>query len=157
LLKYEVDFGIIDNEPSRTTIAELCDRTVLEMADQKGRKTIDFEKKMVRDGGVEFPCWFINSDKYKQAVVDAAVGLEDLAAWDGRPAYRFPASWDKHLLVNGEQSPLRHLCAVKYDSLEEKWVRPRDHIDDLFYAAHFAEAALAIAIEQGINDQDVEW
>jgi hypothetical protein len=127
------------------------------MADQKGRSAVSFEKKTVKDGGEEFPCWFINSSNYKQAVIDSAVGLDDLAAWDSRSAYRFPPEWEKHLVNNGENSPFRHLCAVRFDPVEQKWARPRDSIDDIFFAAHFAEAALEIAISEGCNDGDIAW
>jgi hypothetical protein len=157
LTEYGVTFGIVDNEPSRSGTSILCNRTVLEMGDQKGRRSAQFEKKSVKDGGEEYPCWFFNADFYKQAVVDSAIGLDDIAAWDNHPSYRFPVTWKKHLHTSGEDSPLRHLCSMKFDPIEQKWVRPKSHIDDLFFAAMFSQVALSIAIDQGCGDGDIQW
>jgi hypothetical protein len=159
LLKdYGVTFGLVDNEPNRDWAARLCQNTAIEMADQKSDRLLDFERKEVRDGGESHDCWWIVADKFKQAVIDAATGIGDMAAFDGRQSYRFPADWQRYTQTNAENSPLRHLCAVGLDPIEGKWLRPPDKIDDLFFAAMFAEAAFAIwADTKGINDNVVDW
>lgn len=151
--QYGVNYGIVDNEPERTWGASLAEETCFEMADQKPGHYKDFERKVVKSNGEDYPCWFINDSVYKQAVINNALEL----AYDGRTRYRFPSEWEILTKVKAENSPLRHLTSVSFDPVLQKWKRPADHIDDLFYAAMFAEAAFAIVLDEGADDRDVEW
>jgi hypothetical protein len=153
LQQYGVTFGITDNEPERDYARNLCMDTAFQMADQKPGQLTDFELKSVTSGGEEMACWFINDEIYKARIIDNCMDY----AFDHRLRYRFPASWEEHCRIKGENSPVRHLTAVSFDPVLQKWKRPADHIDDLFFAAMFAEAALAIGMDSNNPDIYAEW
>ena len=132
--KYKVNFGLYDNEPDRTDISKLCNATCLEMADQKINYKDAVKKDKVHDGGQRFTCWNIDSTKFMNAVlVSYSSGNVIL-----------PDSWDKWEGNNSEMSPLIHLQAPKRDPETGKWERPGNHVDDIFFASMFAEAAIYI-------------
>jgi hypothetical protein len=144
LQTYGVHYGLIDNEPNISLGSELCEITgVLEIADQVMGQFDEFKEGIVNDWGVEYPCWKIRSDKYLRQVLNGfAVKHEDY------PLYRLPDYWSEWLNKPSELSPLRHLTSVAYDPSSGRWQRPKDHIDDVYYAFHFCEAAFAIYLRE---------
>ena len=148
LLKdYNVNFGLIDNEPDIESSARLCQGTVLQMADQKTQQAEEYKEGEAIDGGVTYPVWKIRNEKFLKQV--QTIFITD---WeDGYPLVQLPQSWEKYLSDNTENSPIRHLTAPRYDPEERKWVRPDDHVDDLYYACAFCEAAFFIAIEKEVS------
>ena len=137
---YRVAFGIVDNEPDRADASRLCEWTgVLEMADQQPGALDDYKQGRVRDGGDEFPCWKIRSEKFMKQVLYGFT-----LSHQGYPLYRCPDSWEQWLHNPNERSPIKHLCSPSYNPETGLWVRAADHVDDIFYAFHFCEAAFAI-------------
>ena len=140
LEKYNVESGLIDNEPSRETAMQLCKETVLEMADQISGAREIYKKSKVRDGGRIEACWQIRTEKFAQAIANGF----SIPGWDEKGnCYRLPSEWESWLNNLNERSPVRHLCAPKLDPAKG-WVRPTDNVDDLFFALLFAEAAYYI-------------
>ena len=144
LEEYRVDFGIIDNEPDIDGASRLCEecKGILEMADQKVGQLEEFKEGLARDGGDEYPCWKIRSEKYQRAVLNGFV-----LSVDDYPLYRLPSEWTRYYSQKTERSPIRHLTGVSYDPANGKWLRDKNHIDDLFFAAHFCEFAFALQLE----------
>lgn len=143
LAALNVQFGIMDNEPDRSDAARLCDRTVLEMADQKGNLADAVRRGNVKDGGEVLPCWLIRNSKFLKQVLVSFLGSDD----DGEPLYRLPDSWEQWLSnVTSERSPLRHLMAPSHDPSTGEWFRGEGNVDDLYYAAMFCEAAFYIRL-----------
>jgi hypothetical protein len=138
LQEYGVIYGIIDNEPDRADASDLCRVTCLEMADQKpGQKDAAVEST-VNDGGIEYPCWHIRSEKFLKTVV-VAFAMEK---------YCLPSDWDIWLgMMGNERSPLTHLSAPSYDPKSGKWKRGKNNIDDLYYAAMFCEVAFYLHLD----------
>lgn len=146
LAVYGVDAGIIDNEPDIEAASRLCDATgILQMADQKAGQLEEWLLDTVRDGGVEYSCYKIRYEKYMRAVLNGFL-IDDLM--DGYPIYRLPREWEKWLnQLGNERSPLKHLMGPSYSPETGKWERAKDHVDDLYYACHFAEFAFALYLE----------
>jgi hypothetical protein len=142
---HDVTFGIIDNEPDIADASRLCEAvSVLEMADQRAGQFEEYKEGIVLDGGIEYPCWKIRNEKYLKQVL-TNFSLFDS---DGEPIYRLPASWERWLRNPSERSPIVHLCAPSYEPEAGKWVRPANHIDDLYYAFMFAEVAFALYLRE---------
>lgn len=150
LRELRVSYGLIDNEPDRSSAADLCAETCLEMADQKmGLKDAVKEGK-VADGGVEYASWDIRTEKFlKQVLLNFAT-----IAPDGYSLYRLPRDWNKWIGLTTERSPLRHLSGPSYDPDTGKWKRGEGNVDDLYYAAMFAEAAFYLWLLNGPRDFD---
>lgn len=127
---------IIDNEPNITTAAELCSKSKMAMANQLGSQLDAVKLGTVVDGGIEFPCWKIRNSKFLKQVLDAFAGKkyilpDDWTSWEAKPI---------------PKSPLKQLQAPQYDNSSGKWSRPKDHNDDLYYAAMFCEVAFYLTI-----------
>lgn len=145
-----VDYGIIDNEPDIAVAAELCSVTALDMADQVSGFKDDFKLATVKDGGAEYKCWKIRHERYLRAVTLNFATRR----------VKLPDHWDKWITNRSELSPVRHLMAVSYDPQTGKWQRPKDHVDDLFYAFMFCESAFEIYLSKLISkrfSQSSQW
>ena len=143
----KVGFGIVDNEPDMTYGSSMKSYG-FEMADQKSSQLDTVKEGEVKHGGKSFPCWFIQNNYFLGRVQNNYTGT-----WtDGGSLQRLPKEWSKWFAqISNEKSPIRHLMAVRYDSGLEKWVRPDDHIDDIYYAAMFCEVALYLWLHKSIN------
>lgn len=150
--KYEVEHGFIDNEPDRAAAAELAERTVLMLADQKPRLLDAIKPGTVFDGGMEIPCYGIRNAKFLRQVKQNFL----LSASDGNPLIRLPESWERWLNVSTEMSPVRHLRSLSFDHDSGKFIREPGHVDDLYYALMFAEACFYWWIETGCQ-ADTSW
>jgi hypothetical protein len=144
---HDVDLALIDNEPDRLASRDLSlasgsfdpwhpiakylqgiynDRTHagyrLMAADQKSFET-DIKPNRVMHGSIEMPCLDINTSLFIDKLVAAFA--------------------EKEIRVTGKthRKFIRHMTAVKRDLNSGKWLRPRDHDDDLFFSAVFALAA----------------
>lgn len=146
------EYGLIDNEPDRSDAADLCAVTCLEMADQKPGLNDAVKEGKVMDGGQEYACWQLRNEKFlKQVLLNFA-----MVAADGEPLYRLPDDWGKWIGVNTERSPLRHLTGPAYDPDTGRWRRGEGNVDDLYFAAMFAEAALYLWLLNGPRDFEFE-
>jgi len=109
------------------------------MADQKTSQLDTVRQGEVEHGGKRYPCWFVQNNYFLRRVQDNFNSALIL----------LPTHWERWLQRLGdEQSPMRHLMSVRYDASLEKWVRPKDHVDDLYYAAMFAEVALYLHLRK---------
>jgi hypothetical protein len=137
--RYGVEYGLVDNEPDRADASALCGRTVLEMANQVGGLKDVTAKTIVKDGGLEYPCWNLRNEKFLKQVLTNFTTVSEI---DHLPLYRLPDEWDKWIGVQTERSPVRHLTGPSCDPDTGAWKRGAGNIDDLYYSALFAEAAL---------------
>jgi hypothetical protein len=152
LKQFNVTYGIIDNEPDIESASRLSSQTVLQLCDQKSNQLDEFKEGMVNDGGSEYKCWFVRTEKFLRRVLLNFV----LSAEDGYPLYRLPQDWRRWLyLKKSDRSPIVHLTSPSYDPSSGKWERKPDHIDDIYYAAMFSEAAFAVYL-RSYNSQ-VRW
>lgn len=154
LIDYGVLYGLIDNEPNISNASDLCGMTDLEMANQRSGLKDAAKRDVIRDGGIEYPCWQIRNEKFLNHVL-----LNFATSIDGYPLYRLPDDWRQWFGVSTERSPIRHLMAPSYNPDSGKWNRGEGHIDDLYYAAMFCEAAFYLLLEQnqtGTFAQNVE-
>lgn len=132
----DCDFGIIDNEPDISAAAEIASATCLELADQQSGLLDAVKEGIAREGGIEHKCWKIRNEKFLKSVL--------MGFLDNR--YVLPSEWEKWLATPTERSPLVHLTAPRYEPSTGKWVRPGNHVDDLYYAAMFCEVAFYIKL-----------
>lgn len=157
LLKYGVDFGLADSEPDRTSMLKLADKTCLSLADQKATLMDAVKEATVKDGGNEYPCWFIRNNRFQDEVLNIFLNT----AYDGEICARLPRTWQEKLKVQFDyRSPILHLTAPTIDVHTMKWVRGKNNIDDLFYAAVFCEAAFYIHFSQyleGLKRPSLSW
>lgn len=135
----DVDFGIIDNEPDISAAAELCSSTCLEMADQQSSQLDAVKKGVVREGGNEVECWKLRNEKFLKTVLHGFLMSK----------YHLPEEWEQWVGKPTERSPLVHLTAPSFEPTTGKWKRPKNHVDDLYYAAMFCEAAFYIHLLHG--------
>lgn len=156
LKRYDVSYGLFDNEPDRSDIAnKICRNTVMEMADQRPDLPDAAVMGTVNDGGIEYPCWKIRNEKFLKQVLTAFFTVSEQ---DGYSLYRLPASWDKWLGVDkSERSPLTHLTGPSYDPETGKWKRGEGNIDDLYYAAMFCEAAFYLYLVKHRRKGQADW
>lgn len=147
LLEYKVKFGLIDNEPDIDKAARICENTCLEMADQKTGQFEEYKLATVVDGGIEYSCWKIRNEKFLKQVQTLFI----TPFTDGGSLIRLPLEWERWYGDNSERSPFRHLKALEYKPESGKWERPNDHIDDIYFAASFSEAAFYIYMEDKIS------
>lgn len=143
LQRYGVGYGLVDNEPSRESAMRLCDQTVLQMVDQGRSMSSSVREISVEDGGIQYPCWLIRDIRFKDLLADSFL----LTASDGQPLYRLPEEWTSWIGNPSSQSPISHLTAPHRGDAGE-WVRPSNHVDDLFFAAVFMEAAYYIHLQR---------
>lgn len=148
LEQYGVNYGLMDNEPTREKAMEICRDSggVLQMANQISGLKDAVRKIIVEDGGESEDCWNIRNQKFIQAVVDGFLTAAD----DGYPLYRLPVNWESWIGKNTERSPIRHLCAPYRDPVKG-WQRAKDGIDDLFFALVFAEAAFYLHLTNSVT------
>jgi hypothetical protein len=144
-----VSYGLVDNEPDVTYASSLAQYNI-DVADQKTTQLDKTKKIEFEHRGKIYPRWFLKSNYFLGSVQD-----NFSATWeDGESLQRLPNEWNKWLpQISHEKSPVRHLISVRYDSRLEKWVRPHDHIDDVYYAGMFCEAALYIWLSGKTNSR----
>lgn len=137
-----VKFGIVDNAPDIDWASRFCGMSGFEMATQRNQVDAILEGE-VTDGGAKYPCWKIRNSKFLKAVRNAF-----LSSAEGLPLYRLPPAWEKweNNLTN-DLNPLKHLLSPQYDAGSDRWIRSDDHVDDLYYAAMFAEVALYLWLQ----------
>ncbi len=135
----DVDFGVIDNEPDISAAAELCSNTCLEMADQQSSQMDAVKEGIVREGGNEHKCWKLRNEKFLKTVLHGFLMNK----------YHLPNEWEQWIGKPTERSPLVHLTAPSFDPTSGKWKRPKNHVDDLYYAAMFCEVAFYIHLLHG--------
>lgn len=142
----DVDFGVIDNEPDISAAAELCSNTCLEMADQQSSQMDAVREGLVREGGNEHKCWKLRNEKF----------LKDVLHGFLMNKYHLPSDWQMWIGKPTERSPLVHLTAPSFDPTTGKWKRPKNHVDDLYYAAMFCEVAFYIHLLHGQKQSGFE-
>ena len=148
--QHKTVYGICDNEPGRDSVMTFCNEvglnniTRLEMADQKDtlKDAVKFDK--VKDGGAEYPCWFVRNQKFQDLILENFIE----SAEDGYSLYRLPEIWNKYLTSKSDLSPFKHLTSPTRDPETDRWVRAADGNDDLFYSFLFLEVAFYIYCEQ---------
>jgi hypothetical protein len=146
---YEVEFGFIDNEPSITSAAELCDDVDgLMLCDQQAKQSDDFKKVVTRDGGVEYTCVRAAYRKFGRTLI---LGFSRRAS-DGHSLYRFNSSLEGILTDVTENSPVRHLTSVAFDPDSGGIIRPSDHVDHTWFSTLFAEMAFNYFLSEGNNE-----
>ena len=136
LRRLNVTFGLIDNEPDREAAMKIVRESCLQIADQKSTQREPVTQIKVTDGGVEYDCWGIRSEKFMNQVLNGFLVIDQ----DGNPLYQLPEyleNWRGNL---SDRSPFRHFTAPRRGS-DGKWKRDNQGIDDLFFATHFCEAA----------------
>jgi hypothetical protein len=144
LQHHGAEYGLIDNEPDIPDAAKLCAATCLELADQKSGGDLDLKQSLTRSGGEEFTCWHIRQEDFLKQVLAGFL----LQAADGHGLYRMPSDWERWIGVNSERSPLVHLMAPSCDPATGRWKRAANHVDHLYYALMFCEAAFYIWLTQ---------
>ncbi len=139
--------GFIDNEPNISEAAVLCEEVDgLMMVDQQARQKDSFIDKVVRDGGIEFPCIKLAYSKFMRGLITGF----SYKAFDELPRFRFPQELgDRIMLDITETSPKKHITSVSFDPETGKILRPTDHNDDLMFGLMFAESAFAYFLEKG--------
>jgi len=139
-----VDFALIDADPERRDAADLADRVwCIELAQRKSQKD-DYKEGEVSHGGDPQPCWFLRQERFLRQVLLGFTGVSE----DGYPPYRLPAEWEQwYNQPESERNPLKHLKGPSFNPEEGKWQRPKDRVDDLYFAASFSEAAAAIWLD----------
>ena len=144
LRQFNVNYGIIDNEPSMESSINLCRASVLELGNQIAGQKQTAKQTMVVDGGIQYPCWNIRNEKFLQTVLEGFLLLAD----DGFPLYRLPKEWEVwKSRISDERSPLVHLTAPWRDA-DNKWHRGKDNVDDLYYAFLFSEVAFYLQLTE---------
>lgn len=141
-----VESGVMDADPSRSDAAALCARTCLQMADQKDALKDAVKPNTVRDGGQEFATWDIRNEKFLKSVL---LNFASRSTEDDLPLYRLPEAWRNWLGMTTERSPIRHLTGPSYDTGTGRWKRGDGNVDDIYYAAMFAEAAFYLWLLNG--------
>ena len=141
-----VEYGLIDNEPSRESAMRLCRESCLEMANQVDGQRAPVKKTEVEDGGIPYPCWDLRNEKFMTAVLEGFL----LQASDGHPLYRLPADWKRWIGDRSDKNPLTHLSGPHRDT-NNRWHRGPDNLDDIYFAAMFAEAAFYLKLTQLVN------
>jgi hypothetical protein len=150
LEQWQVDFGLVDNEPSIEAVMNLCEDTCLQMANQVGGAKHSIKYTTVNDGGVEYPCWALRNEKFMLAVFEGFT----TTAWDGEPCYRFPQFWEKWLTDSSERSPIVHLTNPWRDS-GGGWHRGKNNLDDYYMAFLFAEAAFYLKLTENRSTEEM--
>jgi len=129
LKKYNVSYGMIDNEPEISSAYEMSQFTVLELADQKKNLPKMIVPIQLFGGSMEREGYGINTNYFQNALLHAWIG-NNISIFDNDVNDRSP------------QSIARQLTSMEKDTHRNEWIRPNDHIDDLFFAGMFCEAAI---------------
>lgn len=141
LEEFGVSYGLIDNEPSRESSMKIAAASVLELGDQiGGQKDVALLSEVV-DGGLTYACWKLRNDRFLQQVQESFLLT---SPDDGLPLYRLPADWERWIVQKSDRSPLKHLSGPFKEG--GKWHRPKDKIDDLYFALAFCEAAFYLRL-----------
>ncbi len=144
---HKVKFGITDNEPDIDWAGGFCKRSRWQMADQRDQMDAVISSE-VFTGGEKFECWKIRNSKFLKSVRDLFLSV----ATDSQPLMRLPDDWDKWLgRLKDDRNPIKHLLSPTYDAATGKWIRADDHIDDLYYAAMFAEVGFYLWLQTHKN------
>jgi hypothetical protein len=143
LQHWGVDYGLIDNEPSRESSINLCRSTCLDMGNQVGYLKDAVRSKVAVDGGISYPCWDLRIEKFMLAVFQGFT----LKGWDNEICYRLPAGWERWVGNPTERSPLVHLAAPWRDD-KGLWQRGKNNLDDFYMALFFCEAAFYLKLMQ---------
>jgi len=151
LQEFNVQFGLIDNEPERTAAQEIQRTTVLQMADQRDNQRDAVIHGNVRDGGQTMKCWLIRNQKFLKQVLTSFLSVAD----DGFPLTRLPAEWEGWIANQGELSPIRHLMTPSYDPNTGRWAKKPGgkSIDDMYYACMFCEASYYLWLTQDTGSE----
>lgn len=153
---YGVQYGLIDSKPTVTSAVQRCDVSCLELAIQKDSQLSATKESEVLENGTAYPCRAIRTPKFKQQLLDTL-----LRAWvDHYPLMRLPASWRQWQGEDGSaRSPIRHLKGPHLVPDTGQWIRPEDHVDDIFMALVFCEAAFYLMLtgEAGTDTQGIQW
>jgi hypothetical protein len=144
--KYNVDLGFMDAEPGIAGAYEMSKNTCLLLADQKRQTSKLVQEMQFYDGALAVPGFGLHTLYFQDMLVNAyaseCVCLPELDLYDKSPS-----------------SAVRHLIAPEKDLENNKWIRPQDKNDDLFFASMFAEAALHhwcnIQVEKSVGS--VDW
>lgn len=144
LEQLRVNYGLIDNEPDRTQAGELARLSCVELADQRTGLTKDVKLDKVYSGGKYYDCWLIENSRFLKAVLLSFLTTDE----DGYPTHRLPDEWESWVNNPSERSPLKHLVGPSYDPNTGKWERGPDHVDDLYYACMFVQAAFYLFLTQ---------
>ncbi len=150
---FEIDGGIIDNEPSISTAAAICRQTGLKLGDQQAKLKDDYKLKFAQDGGEQFECFSLKHKKYFRFIFSLFAGSSVSVA---NKYMRFASG-----KVNHPGDVFKHLCRVEWDSENGDIVKAKDGVDDLAFALMFAEAAFCIySVNPGIiskTGHDWSW
>lgn len=147
---YGATYGVCDNEPGRDSVMTFCNEVdasgdcKLEMADQKDTLKDAVKLGTVKDGGAEYPCWFVRNQKFQDIILENFLEIAE----DGYCLYRLPEAWNKHLNSKSDLSPFKHLTSPTRDPETDRWIRAADGNDDLFYSFLFMEVAFYIYCEK---------
>jgi hypothetical protein len=150
LEQWYVDYGLVDNEPSRETVMSLCADTCLQMGDQVAGAKHTIKYTVVTDGGLEIPCWALRNDKFMLSVFEGFVN----PAWDGEVCYRVPDTWNQWLANPSEKSPILHLTGPWRDQ-GGAWHRGKNNLDDFYMALLFAEAAFYLKLTEDFSGEQM--
>lgn len=108
------------------------------LADQKSFET-DIKANKVMHGSIEMPCLDINTALFTDKLVASYT--------------------DRHVRVAGRthRKFQRHITSIKRDLDSGKWLRPRDHDDDLFFSGLFAIAARDFWLKAATAKTSIAW
>jgi hypothetical protein len=151
LSQYGVQYGLIDNEPSRESSINLARETCLELCNQVGGLNQIVRQSVVADGGIEYLCWNVRNERFMQSVFDGFILQSD----DKQPLYRLPKTWSKWLGNPSERSPLVHLGAPFRDG-DGKWHRGKNNVDDLYMSFLFCEVAFYLLLNNQQTTSQME-
>lgn len=145
--RFQVNFGFIDNEPDRQGAFDIAQRLPIVPADQRKYLAKVITDIDVSTGGIEIKAKAIDNAYFQDMALNAFAS----------GAVKVPDSWNTS--DKGIYSPTRHFMNVSKDENNE-WLRAKDHIDDLWYAFVFAEAAYYTVVKEKLDsemDQGVAW
>jgi hypothetical protein len=141
------DFILMDNEPDRDSAWQMhLLYPKINLADQTPGLKMPYQLGKVLTGGEEIDSYKIRAERYQRAVVDCF--FKNLC--------KVPGDWYQYRDRKAGYSPYLHMTSVTYDINEEKWVRPSNHNDDLFFAWMFAEAGFEIYLEEMMRSP-ISW
>ena len=143
-----VRFGLLDGEPDIPAADLLGKETVMVAADQKTTMgSAQVEKATRMASGEKYRYWKINQKDFQNDVLMTySKGLVSLSG-----------EWEKHLaLFEAEDSPVRHLLAMKRDPETRIWQRPADRQDHTFFSQMFLEAAFTIWLMDPLRSASID-
>lgn len=146
---YGVLLGFLDNEPNVSAAQRLSEKTVLQMCDQKNSNTFILKEGFITTGQEKIPCITINNNYFKNSILDGFT----TRGYDGKIINRIHPS----ISVDGNsyRSLSRHFKSIVKDPETWQWIRPSDHVDDLFMCFQFCEGAFFGYLES--MSSSVDW